>query len=110
MKWPQLVKPWTCKVPITITLTDGIQEDGSPKTVAVVKTTCNCNGKGGWSVDENRQMVRYTCTVLIPGDIAPQLVHLEGEADLLGKTLTIHAADRALNPDGSVNFTRLELM
>ena len=30
MKWPQLVKPWACKVPITITLTDGIGEDGAP--------------------------------------------------------------------------------
>lgn len=110
MKWPNLVKPWACKVPITINLTDGIDEDGAPKVAATVETRCSCNGKGGWSVDENRQIVRYTCTVLIPGDIAPQLEHLTGEADLLGKTLTIHAADRACNPDGSVNFTRLELM
>ena len=75
-----------------------------------MKTQCSCNGKGGWSVDEHRQMVRYTCTVLIPGDIAPQLKNLTGETELLGKTLTIHTADRARNPDGSVNFTKLELM
>lgn len=110
MKWPQLVKPWACKIPITIALTDGIDEDGAPKVADTVETLCSCNGKGGWSVDGNRQMVRYTCTVLIPGDIAPQLEHLTGWADLLGKTLTIHTADRARNPDGSVNFTKLELM
>ena len=110
MRWPQLVKPWACKVPITITLTDGIGEDGAPKTAATVETLCSCNGKGGWSVDERRQMVRYTCTALIPGDIAPGLKNLTGWAELQGKQLTIHAAGRALNPDGSVNYTRLELM
>lgn len=110
MQWPQLVKPWACQVPITITLTDGIGEDGAPKTAATVETLCSCNGKGGWSVDERRQMVRYTCAALIPGDIAPQLAHLTGWAELQGKRLSIHAADRALNPDGSVNYTRLELM
>lgn len=31
-------------------------------------------------------------------------------ADVLGARLTIHAADRARNPDGTVNYTRLELM
>ena len=110
MKWPQLVKPWACKVPITITLTDGIGEDGAPQIAATVEALCSINGKGGWTVDERRQMVRYTCAALLPGDIAPQLAHLTGWVELQGKRLTIHAADRARNPDGSVNYTRLELM
>lgn len=110
MPWPDLIKPWACKVPITITLTDGIGEDGAPKVVATIETLCSYNGKGGWAVDENRQAVRYTGAALLPGNIAPQLAHLTGWAELLGKRLVIHSAERARNPDGSVNYTRLELM
>lgn len=110
MQWPELVKPWACKVPITITLTDGIGEDGAPKVAATVTARCSYNGKGGWTVDEHRQAVRYTGSALLPGDIAPQLAHLTGWAELLGKRLVIHNAERARNPDGSVNYTRLELM
>ena len=97
MKWPELVPPAVCRVPIAVTLTNGNDEDGAPRVAAVVETMCSYNGKGGWSA-------------LFPGDIAPELVHLTGWADVLGARLTIHAADRARNPDGTVNYTRLELM
>ena len=110
MKWPELVPPAVCRVPIAVTLTNGNDEDGAPRVAVVVETMCNYNGKGGWSVDERRQAVRYTASALVPGDIAPELVHLTGWADVLGARLTIHAADRARNPDGTVNYTRLELM
>ena len=110
MKWPELVPPAVCRVPIAVTLTNGNDEDGAPRVAVVVETMCNYNGKGGWSVDERRQAVRYTASALFPGDIAPELVHLTGWADVLGARLTIHAADRARNPDGTVNYTRLELL
>lgn len=110
MKWPELVPPAVCRVPIAVTLTNGNDEDGAPRVAVMVETMCNYNGKGGWSVDERHQAVRYTASALFPGDIAPELVHLTGWADVLGARLTIHAADRARNPDGTVNYTRLELM
>lgn len=110
MQWPALVPPAVCRVPITLTLTDGIGEDGAPKVAQTISAACNYNGAGGWSVDERRQMVRYTATALLPGDIAPGLPRLTGWAEVLGCRLVIHAADRARNPDGTVNYTRLELM
>lgn len=110
MKWPQLVPTAVCRVPITVHLTDGDDEDGAPHVVRELHLPCNYNGKGGWTVDDERRMVRYTAAALFPGDIAPELIHLTGWAEVLGATLTIHAADRARNPDGSVNYTRLELM
>lgn len=107
MKWPELVPPAVCRVPIAVTLTNGNDEDAAPRVAAVVETMCSYNGKGGWSVDERRQAVRYTASALFPGDIAPELVHLTGWADVLGARLTIHAADRARNPDGTVNYIQL---
>ena len=89
MKWPELVPPAVCRVPIAVTLTNGNDEDGAPRVAVVVETMASA---------------------LFSGDIAPELVHLTGWADVLGARLTIHAADRARNPDGTVNYTRLELM
>ena len=110
MKWPCLVPAAMCGTPIVVSLTDGDGEDGAPRVAEELHLHCNYNGKGGWSIDDQRQMVRYTATALFPGDIAPALVHLTGWADVLGAQLTIHGADRARNPDGTVNYTRLELM
>lgn len=110
MKWPALVPPAVCRVPVTVTLTDGIDEDGAPMAVRKMSVLCSYNGKGGWSMDAQRQAVRYAATALFCGDIAPDLVHLTGWADVCGARLAILAADRARNPDGTVNYTRLELI
>ena len=48
MKWPELVPPAVCRVPIAVTLTNGNDEDGAPRVAVVVETMCNYNGKGGW--------------------------------------------------------------
>ena len=110
MRWPELVPLAVCRVPVTVTLTDGDGEDGAPNVVRTLQLHCNYNGKGGWTVDDQRQMVRYTAAALFPGDMAPDLVHLTGWVEIMGARLIIHTADRARNPDGSVNYTRLELM
>lgn len=110
MIWPALVPPAVCTVPIVLHLTDGLDENGAPREVKTLTARCNFNGKGGWSMDNERQMIRYAATALLPGDIAPALANLTGSAEVAGLCLTIHAADRARNPDGSVNYTKLELM
>ena len=56
MKWPELVPPAVCRVPIAVTLTNGNDEDGAPRVAVVVETMCNYNGKGGWSVDERARL------------------------------------------------------
>lgn len=109
-KWPKLVPPGVCKVPINVTLTDGINEDGAPAVVRKISTHCNFNGGGGWAVDAQRQAVRYSAAALFCGDLAPDLMRLMGWVDVLGARMTIHAAFRARNPDGTVNYVRLELI
>ena len=109
-RWPRLVPPGVCKVPIVVTLTDGIDEDGAPAVVRTISTHCNYNGGGGWTVDEQRQAVRCTAAALFDGDIVSDLPRLTGWVDVFGVRMTIHAASRARNPDGTVNYTRLELL
>lgn len=110
MKWPNLVPQSQCVTPITLHLTDGIDENGAPNIVALIETTCSYNGKGGFSMDAQRQLVRYSSAAIFCGDIAPELAHLTGWVEVFGLQLTIHTDDRARNPDGTVNYVRLELI
>lgn len=109
MEWPSLVPAAVCRVPIKLVLTKGCTDDSAPAVFRTLHTFCNFSAKGGWTVDEKRQKVRYAAAAFFTGDIAPDLEHLAGQAEVLGLRLAICGAERARNPDGSVNFTRLEL-
>lgn len=109
-KWPKLVPVGVCRTPVVVTLTDGVDEDGAPAVARVISTHCNFNGGGGWTVDEQRQAVRYSAAALFDGDLAPELPRLTGWVDVLGTRMTVHVGWRARNPDGVVNYTKLELI
>ena len=49
---------------------------------------------------------------MLDGDIAPGMENIAGYVEINGGkiTRTIYRASRARNPDGTVNFTQLELM
>ncbi|MEG1407501.1 MAG: hypothetical protein RSD23_06550 [Ruthenibacterium sp.] len=108
MQWPSLVPAAMCCVPVVLHLTDGINENGTPREVLTLATVCNYSGKAGWSMDAQRQLVKYTASALFTGDLAPQLQNLTGTATLLGGAMTISGFCRARNPDGTVNYVKLE--
>ena len=47
---------------------------------------------------------------LLGGAIAPGIDILTGTAEIYGKSWTIYRGSKCRNPDGTVNYTRLELM
>jgi hypothetical protein len=112
MKWPQLVPDSVCNTPITINLTDGTDEDGAPKVVATWSGNCNYSEKQKQVLDAQHCLITLEATALFPGDIFPGREKLQGEAIIGDGTITwtIYRGSRARNPDGSVNFTQLELM
>lgn len=112
MKWPKLVPDAVCRTTITIRLEEeGVNEDGSPKTGGVIKTMCNLQQKSRWSMNEERRLIELRATALFNGDIAPELETLAGTVEIEGgASWVIHAAGRSRNPDGTVNYTCLELI
>ena len=102
MRYPQLVPPCVCTTPITICLTDGIGEDGAPKVTREITARCNYQERQRSTLDE--------ATALFTGDLIPDVEHIEGTATVRGIERLIHRAARERNPDGTVNFTRLELI
>lgn len=112
MRWPRLVPRWARKTPVTLYFTNGETPEGAPNVVKTVETLCSYREQGTPVLDAERRYVRGGSVVLLDGDPAPELAQLEGEACVAGGAVRrrIALAKRGRNPDGTVNYTELELM
>ncbi|ERJ00101.1 hypothetical protein SAMN05444424_2599 [Bittarella massiliensis (ex Durand et al. 2017)] len=113
MRWPRLVPPSVCKTHIVIYLEGELQEDGGVEELPPIDTACNYSEQSRQIVDAERRLIQLEATALLDGDIAPgKNIHGEavvGEGEMAVRR-RIYRAERARNPDGTVNYTKLELM
>lgn len=64
---------------------------------------------GSWMGE--RRLMQLQATALFNGDIAPDMEIMAGTVTTKnGGTWMIHSSSRARNPDGTVNYTSLELV
>ncbi len=112
MKYPCLVLKSVCKTPITVTIyREGISEDGEPPTAVKLDLMCNYQDKAKTVITADKQLVQLTAQAYFIGDIAPDLPTLSnGEVEVYGVTRRIFQGEKARNPDGSVNFTRVDIV
>lgn len=108
--WPALVPPGVCKTPCTVVLTAGEGEDCAPVVVATLNLTCNWQDAPRQVMDEERRLIQLGGTALFAGDINPDVDVLTGTVELYGTKWDIHKGTKCRNPDGTVNYTKLELM
>lgn len=108
--WPRLVPPRMCRTSCKVVLMDGTGENGAPKEVARLSLKCNWQDKPKQVLNAERQVIQLSGVALFDGDIAPQVDVLAGTVEIYGKEWTIHQGSKCRNPDGTVNYTRLELM
>lgn len=113
LKWPQLVPSQACCTPITVQLQTGLNLDGTPKQETIFEGKCNYSEKSRQVMNAERQLIQLNACALIPGDIAPGR-DIAGEVVIRGAgaetVRVIYSASRARNPDGTVNYTQLELV
>lgn len=113
LKWPQLVPSQVCCTPITVQLQTGLNLDGTPKQETVFEGKCNYSERSRQVMNAERQLIQLNACALIPGDIAPGR-DIAGEVVIRGAgaetVRVIYSASRARNPDGTVNYTQLELV
>lgn len=111
MKYPELVPDRVCTTPITIYREGGLNKDGSPKRTVIFEGNCNYAEKTYQRMTAQKQLVTLNATALFNGDIAPDVDSIEGDVQVLhGRHRRIYASQKAFNPDGTVNYTRLELI
>ena len=111
MKYPCLVPRKFCNTSIKVTIfQEGISEDGEPLKALDIDVKCNYQDKARTVLTADKRLVRIEGTALIPGDIAPDMPSIsEGEVTVLGVKRKIFKGEKARNPDGTVNYTKLEL-
>lgn len=110
-RWPQLILPQFCKTVLSLHIeSEDIGEDGAPLFIIDWDGTCNYQDRAKKIYTSDKMLVEVTGTCLIPGDIAPELaVITSGKAVVYGEERVIMQGTKARNPDGTVNYTQLEL-
>lgn len=112
MKWPQLVPRSLCQTDIHIRIdSEEIGEEGQQIILIDADFKCNYQDKAKRILTTEQKIVQITGSALFNGDIAPDVPVIScGIATIFGVERTIASGEKARNPDGSVNYTRLELI
>lgn len=110
-KWPKLVLSQFCKTDISVIVdSEELNENGTPKTLVEWTGKCNYQEKSKRIWTSDKVLVDVSGTCLIPGDIAPELMMIpSGKVTIMGTERIMIQGTKARNPDGTVNFTQLEL-
>lgn len=111
MKYPALVPDRICNTPVTVYCENGLNRDGSPKRTVIFEGKCFYKEKTKHKITADKQLITLSGEALFNGDIAPDTDVITGEVRLLsGIKRLIYASEKAKNPDGTVNYTRLEMI
>ena len=103
-------------IPVIISLTSGINENGEPNVVYTYAGKCCYNERtkvvraGDSSASPTGEYVRTAGTIFIGKDIWPKHTIISGSVVMADRTFKILEASRPRNPDGTVHHTQLELI
>lgn len=112
MKYPCLVDKRYCKTQIEVTIyQEGISEDGEPLTAVQYSGLCNYQDSAKTVLTADKKLVQLSAQAYFIGDIVPDLAVISGgEVTINGEKRRIFQGTKARNPDGTVNYTRLDLI
>ncbi len=112
MRYPTLVPKRLCKTDIRLEINrEGLTEDGEPLEPVIYEGKCNYQDRARTVLTAEKKLVEVTGTVLIPGDLCPELPVISGgKAFILGSKRRIQQGRKARNPDATVNYTEVLLI
>ena len=77
----------------------------------ILNLMCNYQDKAKTVITADKTIVTLSAQAYFVGDIAPDLPTLSnGEVEVYGVKRRIFQGEKARNPDGTVNYTRLDLI
>lgn len=111
MKYPCLIQKRFCKADIEVEITrEGRNKYGEPLEPVKWTGKCNYQDKAKTVLTEQKELIQLSGCAMIPGDIAPELPAITGGyIYVFGVRRKIYQGNKARNPDGTVNYTRLEV-
>lgn len=110
--YPCLVPEWTCSTDIHVTIYgENLNENGGPEVVFEDDLRCNYQDSAKTVIDKEQKYIQLSGTALFRGDIAPAVAVISGgTVQIFGESRNILQGMKARNPDGSVNYTRLDIV
>lgn len=109
MKYPKLVPPRLCHTEVKVTFLGNLDIEGDEEILGEFSGKCNIQIKTKQRLTADKRLVTINATALFDGDIAPEISNPKGTFKLDDKEYRIYSISKELNPDGTVNYTRLEL-
>lgn len=112
MRYPCLVDRRFCRTDVHVEIeADELDVYGQPLPATVYDGKCNYQDKAKTVLTAEKKLIEVTGTALFPGDIAPDLPVISGGSVMIfGVVCRIAQGTKARNPDGTVNYTGLELI
>ncbi len=112
MAFPCLVDKRFCKTNVLVTIDkDEMNEDGEIEKVASIITTCNLQMGARVSMTKDKEKIELSGVALFIGDLCPSVpVISSGTVKIYDREYSINKGTKNLNPDGTVNYTTLELI
>ena len=112
MYYPCLIPDWALNATATVSIAgEGVSEDGEIIPELTIEKKCNLQLKSEQKLDSKRQSVNITGKAYFQGDICPDIRTIcGGKFTCNGVDYSINAGSKALNFDGTVNYTELELV
>lgn len=110
--FPCLIPEWALNATVKVLIaSDGVSEDGELIPQLEVEKRCNLQLKNEQKLDSKKQSVSLSGKAYFIGDIAPDIRTINGGTLTHNNiSYSIHAGSKALNFDGTVNYTVLELI
>ena len=111
MKYPKLVPDKICTTNVRIVKTGGLNRDGSPKETEIYNGKCFHDEKSQ-KLNAEKQLITLSGKLFFNGDIAPDSDIISGSVEIEGskEARIINSSYKGKNPDGTVNYTMLELI
>lgn len=112
MRYPCLILTQFCKTDIKVTVDqEGTNVYGDPLESFKWSGQCNYQDKGKTVLTAEKKLIQLSGCALIPGDIAPEMPTISGGSVMVyGIERRIYEGTKARNPDGTVNYTRLDVI
>lgn len=112
MVFPCLVDKRFCNTSVIVTIeSDEINEDGELAEAVTVNTKCNLQMGARASFTKDKEKIELSGVALFIGDLCPTMqIIASGSVTINGKQYSINKGTKNYNPDGTVNYTTLELI
>jgi len=112
VRYPCLVDKRHCKTDAHVEIEpEGVDKYGEPFPAVVYDGKCNYQDTAKTVLTAEKKLIQLSGTALFPGDIAPELPVISGGKITINKVeRRIAQGMKARNPDGTVNYTRLDVV